>query len=710
MRNPYARASQKKRLTGHPRVTSMNYIFCLVSLLGAFLLFQVQPMISKFILPWFGGSPGVWTTCMLFFQMVLFGGYSYAHVLTRRRPSTQAWAHVALLVLAAVLLPIIPDASLKPAGSENPSWRILMLLLATVGLPYFVLSATSPLVQVWYSRVYPNSLPWRLYALSNIGSLTALLTYPILIEPRWDVVNQAWIWSGTFAVFALLMGACAIGEWKRGTSAAARRLHEEEKKDARAPGPGVLRRISWVLLPAFASLMLLATTNHVCQDVAVIPFLWVIPLALYLITFIICFDHPRWYVRPVWAVPAMIAIFLTSGLYNHPWDWTPGFIMELVVHFASMFLICMVCHGELARLKPGTSHLTEYYLLMSAGGALGGLAVSLIAPLVFTTFMEWSLAIAFGFVLVSWVAFLGLRQSKIPPIRSFGGPVLAVLSAVALVFIFNWEFLSFGGALDRSRSFYGTLRVNVRTDDQCGKFHSLYCSGTEHGRQNMDPAKRRDPLTYYGRETGVGMVLERLKSQPDAKVGIIGMGTATVACYAEPGQTYRFYEINPDVVTMAKKWFTFISDLEARGAKYELALGDARLSLDHEEPQHFDALMLDAFSGDSVPVHLLTREAFEIYQRHLNPDGVIAVHITNKYLNLAPVVERLAKEFGYLTTRQCIDPGDQPGHYQPDYLLLSKDAEFIRAHPPVPPDYARDLEVPLWTDHAHNLFQILDRR
>jgi len=688
----------------------MNYIFCLVSLLGAFLLFQVQPVISKFILPWFGGSPGVWTMCMLFFQVALFGGYSYAHLLSRRRPLTQAWVHVVLLGLAVALLPIVPGADLKPEGTANPAWRIVLLLLATVGLPYFVLSATSPLVQVWYSRVYPNRTPWRLYALSNAGSLTALLTYPILIEPRWDVVRQAWIWSGAFGVFALLMGACAVGEWRRGSAEAARRLQAEIQVDAMSPKPGALRRLQWVLLPAFASLMLLATTNHVCQDVAVIPFLWVVPLALYLLTFIICFDHPRWYRRAAWAVPAMLSIVLTSGLFEIPWNWTPAFVTELVIYFATLFLVCMVCHGELARLKPGTSHLTEYYLLMSAGGALGGLLVSLVAPLVFTTFMEWSLGLVGGFVLVSWVACRGVMGQRRATTRKLVGAGFAVVAVVALYFVVDWEFLSFGNALARSRSFYGTLRVEAWSDDVEGDSRSLYCSGTEHGRQHLTPEKRRDPLTYYGHESGVGMVLDALKTKSDARVGIIGMGTATVACYAERGQTYRFYEINPDVVSMARKWFTFIDDLEARGANYELAMGDARLSLEHEPPQHFDALLLDAFSGDSVPVHLLTREAFEIYQRHLQPNGVIVVHITNKYLNLAPVVERLAREFGFLTTRQCIDPGELAGHYQPDYLLLSKDAEFIRAHPAVPPVYARALDVPLWTDHAHNLFQILQQR
>ena len=407
----------------------------------------------------------------------------------------------------------------------------------------------------------------------------------------------------------------------------------------------------------------------------------------------------------------MLSIFVTSGLYQIPWprDWSPDFIMELVIFFGTMFLVCMVCHGELARLKPGVSHLTEYYLLMSAGGALGGLAVSLVAPLVFTTFMEWSLALAIGFILVCWVAYLGLAKSRGPLTKTILRAAFVGLPAVALYFIVNWEFLSDSEALARSRSFYGTLLVDEQSDEDGDVYRSLYCSGTEHGRQYMDPAKRRYPLTYYGRETGVAMVLENLQSVPDAKVGIIGMGTATLACYAESGQTYRFYEISPDVVAMAKKWFTFLSDMEARGAKYELALGDARLSLDHEAPQNYDALVLDAFSGDSVPVHLLTREAFVIYQRHLKPNGVIAVHITNKYLNLAPVVERLAKEFGFLTTRQSIDPGDLAGHYQPDYLLLTKDAGFIREHPPMPPADAQDMEVPLWTDHAHNLFQILYR-
>jgi hypothetical protein len=688
----------------------MNLVFCLVSLLGAFLLFQVQPVISKFILPWFGGSPGVWTTCMLFFQVVLFGGYSYAHLLAKCRPKTQAWVHGAALLIAALMLPIVPNPDLKPMGAEEPVGRILLLLAMTVGFPYLVLSATSPLIQVWFSHQYPKRSPWRLYSLSNIGSLTALLSYPVLIEPSWDVMSQTRIWSVCFAFFAVLMAVCAFAN-----RAAGDEITPEGDPHPLAeihPGkPTWLQRVLWVLLPGFASLMLLSTTNHVCQDVAVIPFLWVAPLSLYLVSFIICFDHPRWYVRSAWAVPAMILLFLAAGMFEFPWPqgMTPGFVVELAVHLGAMFLVCMVCHGELAHLKPGTKYLTEYYLLMSAGGALGGLVVSILAPLVFATYLEWSLALLVGFVIVAWVAYRGIKSkldgSKVLIFRLCGG----ALALTALVFMAMWEF-SFGSRLVRARDFYGTLSISEYTDGETDEPYRSFISGaTTHGRQSRKPENRREPLTYYSHESGIGIALDSLKAKADARVGVIGMGAGTVACYAESGQTYRFYELNPTAVKFALKWFTFVSDLEARGAKYELGIGDARLTLEHEAPQNFDVLLLDAFSGDSVPVHLLTQEAFKLFLSHLKPDGIIAVHITNHYLNLAPVIERAAKEFGLGTIRIACEPADN-GCYANDYILMTRDQAFIKAHPPVPPSYARSLEVPLWTDHRHNLFQILQRK
>ena len=684
----------------------MNLVFCLVSLLGAFLLFQVQPVISKFILPWFGGSPGVWTTCMLFFQVVLFGGYGYAHVLAGKKPRTQALIHGIFLLVAVVLfLPIVPDPSMKPSGGEEPVGQILMLLLRTVGIPYLVLSATSPLVQVWFSHQYPKRSPWRLYSLSNIGSLTALLSYPVLIETRWDVMAQTKIWSWTFVVFAVLMGCCALTN----------RVRPEEitpegdphpLAETHAGKPTWLRRMLWILLPGFASLMLLSTTNHVCQDVAVIPFLWVLPLSLYLISFIISFDHPRWYQRAGWAIPAMVLVFLASGMYELG-SWNPGFLTELAILLGAMFTVCMVCHGELAHLKPGTKHLTEYYLLMSAGGALGGLVVSIVAPLVFNTFFEWSLALLAGFALVTWVAFSGMpeRLRTLPWKAAW-----LVLGIGTLVPMTKWEF-TFGDRLERYRDFYGLLSVSEHTDEDTGeKFRSFISGSIKHGRQSLAPERRREPLTYYSHEAGIGVALDALKGKADAKVGVIGMGAGTVACYAEKGQTYRFYEINAAAEKLALKWFSFIPDLKERGAIYEVALGDARLTLEHEAPQQFDVLLLDAFSGDSVPVHLLTREAFELFLRHLKPDGVIVVHVTNHSLNLAPVVERAAKEFQLSSIRYSNEAKDKSGCYPTDYVLLTKDQAFVKAHPPVVPAYAKAVDVPLWTDHRHNLFQILQNR
>lgn len=681
---------------------SMNLIFCLVSLLGAFLLFQVQPVISKFILPWFGGSPGVWTTCMLFFQVVLFGGYSYAHLLAGWKPKKQAMVHGTALIIAALCLPIEPSSALKPTGGEEPVARILWLLLRTVGLPYLVLSATSPLVQVWFSHQYPKRSPWRLYSLSNIGSLTALLSYPVLIETRWDVVTQTKVWSGVFVAFAVLMIVCGIANVKKGNDITPEG-DPHPLAETHEGRPTWLRRLLWVALPGFASMALLATTNHVCQDVAVIPFLWVAPLSLYLVSFIICFDHPRWYRPLAWALPALVLLFVASGLYELPWDWSPGFVGELVLYLLSMFVICMVCHGELASLKPGTKFLTEYYLLMSAGGALGGLLVSVIAPIVFKSFFEWSVMLLAGFALMAWVV---IRSSKLSgrPAWVAGGVALLVLAPMI-----RWE-LADRSYLARERDFYGVLGVRDFTHDETHElFRTFMCGGTEHGRQSLVPEHKREPLTYYGRESAIGITLDDFRSKPDARVGVIGMGAGTVACYAEKGQTYRFYEINPTAVKMALQYFSFVPDLQARGATYECAVGDARLMLEKEETQHFDVLLLDAFSGDSVPVHLLTSEAFALYRRHLKPDGIIVAHITNHYLNLAPVLERVAKEHGLTSIRMAAE--DTPmSHYDTDYIVLTNNAEFIARHPPAVPSFAHPVDVPLWTDHRHNLFQILHSR
>jgi SAM-dependent methyltransferase len=780
--------------------------FSLLSLLSAFLLFQVQPVISKFILPWFGGSPGVWTTCMLFFQVVLFAGYSYAHALTRLKPRTQWIVHSILVLAALAFLPIAPGDFWKPTGSEEPSGRILMLLLGTVGLPYFVLSSTSPLTQVWFTRAMPGKSPWRLYALSNLGSLAALLSYPFILEPRWDVTQQTWMWSGGFVLFAML----SLWLVKRTLKAKAEPVVEVEKAGETPPvvvaeESRVARwgqRFLWVLLPALASALLLAATNHVSQDVAVVPFMWVIPLSLYLLSFIICFEHERWYASWAWALPALGVLFIAAlgKKLNLITELMPNYNFTLGWSFAAVFLACMVCHGELARLKPASSRLTEFYLLMSLGGALGGLFVSLVAPQIFVTYLEWPLSLLACFI-VAWLALLGwvwrssmkrlaitlggialglfvihqVAMNHVPPLaeekawpqmlteilvdldKSFyewlakvpttistamnnlvdwQEQVVYTVTAITVLllafliyrhpkrtphFLFTFatlalaihssyrlksETLLVDERIERVRNFYGAVNVDEDWDDGLDNtYRTLTHGGIIHGMQNLGAAYREEPVTYYGHESGIGRALDTLKDRPDARVAIVGMGAGTTACYAKAGQAWRFYEINPEIPRLARKHFTYLADGEKRGAKIDTILGDARLMLDREPDQQFDVLLLDAFSGDAIPMHLLTKEAFAIYRRHMKPDGIIVVHVTNSYLALAPVVEKLAADIGWKTTRIITEEeGDLD---TTDYVMVTLNEPFLAATPRDEPETKEPKDIPLWTDRRHDLFQIL---
>jgi len=786
-------------------------ILAALSLLSAFLLFQVQPIISKFILPWFGGSPGVWTTCMLFFQVVLFAGYAYAHTLTLLPRRWQGILHGMLLGAAIAMLPIAPSEMWKPTGAEDPALRILLLLFVSVGLPYFVLSSTSPLVQVWFTRTTNGASPWRLYALSNIGSLAALLSYPLFFEVHWDVVEQTTLWAVGFGAFVVLSLA---GIWLDRTHAINAESKPVEVIDKAADHPGWLKRIQWVLLPALASCVLLSATNHVCQDVAVIPFLWVVPLSLYLLTFIICFEHERWYSRicALWALLALPVLFITcteSRLQSQPlwttfelWmhnevepflnrvtgrefhlanlDLTPNFIWELGWSFSAMFIACMLCHGELTRLKPAPRRLTEFYLLMSFGGALGGLFVSLGAPHLFTSFAEWPVSLILATALACYVLLRSVlkvkrvwewlivliitgltgwlawelreqgiltlekvkelaRNEHMPPAALIYGalgvivlcvavlafrllgrrrlrPALVSLTLTGMYFTFVLLMMVDYGfkhddKVERVRNFYGMLSVSEDDYESGGetlKYRQLTNGGIVHGMQNLAPGLREEPTSYYGHPTGIGKALDSLKDRPDARVGVVGMGAGTVACYAKSGQTFRFYDINPDVVRIAEKWFFYLEDAKKRGAKVEIVISDARLALDREKAQQFDVLLLDAFSGDSVPVHLLTKEAFDIYDRHMKPDGIIAVHITNSYLVLAPVIEKIAAVTGFKTTRIATDAeGD---HDSTDYILVTRNEAFLKATPPDVLGNETELkhDVRLWTDRYHNLLRILN--
>ena len=774
-------------------------ILSLLSLLSAFLLFQVQPLISKFILPWFGGSPGVWTTCMLFFQVILFLGYAYAHALGALPRKTQFVIHAFLIVAALAVLPISPSESWKPTGEENPSTQILLLLLTSVGLPYFVLSSTSPLVQVWFTRGNSGASPWRLYALSNAGSLVALLSFPFVFEPRWDVTSLIGAWSEIFVAYAALSGLALWMDRQNIPSEPS----SPTANDTDDRPPGIWRRFLWVSLPALASVVLLATTNHVCQDVAVIPFLWVVPLSLYLLTFIICFEHERWYgsFPGVWAIPALFILFVTTAynqLDDQSWwpddlDLMPNYVFELGWAFSAMFLACMICHGELTRLKPNPRRLTSFYMHMSAGGAFGGLLVSLVAPLVFKTHAEWPIGNITVFVIASiillrfvwqlqntarWIALgltvvaaattityafqyfpvlktvfgslneksntlvegLLLPNIKTPPnvvIEGFGylaaaagafllvrfvrktGFRLALIStsllvghfALLLLFIVDYSF-KVDDRLERVRNFYGTLAVTEWAKDEPEHQRELSNGGIIHGMQNMAPEWRTEPTSYYGHDAGIGRALDSLNHTKGARVGVVGMGAGTVACYGKSGDTYRFYDINPDVPRLAQKYFTYLPDFQARGGKLEIVVSDARLALERDPPQKFDVLLLDAFSGDSVPAHLLTREAFEIYRSHMKPDGIIAVHTTNSYLLLTPLIEKTAAALGYKSTRISREASDDGYQDSTDYVLLTNNEAFLAATPPELPDdetVAQEAEISprVWTDRHHNLFEIL---
>ncbi|MBX7208341.1 MAG: fused MFS/spermidine synthase [Verrucomicrobiaceae bacterium] len=695
-------------MAGHSRASSLQ--LALLSLLSAFLLFQVQPVIGKFILPWFGGGPGVWTTSMLFFQVLLFAGYAYAHGLTRLPGRWQFLIHGVIVLAAVFMLPIAPGEKWRPANGDDPVSRILLLLLANVALPYFALSSTSPLVQVWFSRADESRKPWKLYALSNIGSLAALLSYPFFFEPRWDVVEQTRMWSGAFVVFAVLSWLGARADLRAPTAPLAAEVGPGAD-DASTTAVSWWRRALWLALPAVASALLLATTNHLCEDVAVIPFLWVLPLALYLGTFIICFERERWYARPLWAPAAMLLLVAAGaheGLADAAWfhhDLAPDFRHEIALVGAAMYLGCMVCHGELSRLKPAPRHLTEFYLFMSAGGALGGMIVSLLAPRIFNTYAEWPLALVVTFAIAA-LSLVRAAWSRAGWARRVALFAVVTGSTVAG----QWFVSKLMGEKDETRidvvrNFYGVVSVHEDYDANGAGWRTLYHGSIIHGHQYLSPEWRNEPLSYYGHDTGIGRALLTLKGRKDARVGVVGMGTGTTASYGEKGQVFRFYDINPEIPRIARKHFHFLGDLEKRGGRVDVVMGDARQSLEHEPPQNYDVLLLDAFSGDAVPVHLLTREAFEIYRRHMKPDGIIAVHVSNRYLALAPVVERLAAAISMKTTR-VVTELDGFDEYT-SYVLVTNNDAFLKANPSEAPDKNEPPAPSLWTDRRHNLFEIL---
>jgi hypothetical protein len=669
----------------------MQILFAATIFLSSFLLFLVQPMIAKQILPWFGGAASVWTTCLLFFQALLLAGYAYAHASLRLAdPRTRAIAHVVLLVASAAVLPIIVGPAWKPTGEEQPVVRILLLLAATIGLPYFMLSTTGPLVQVWYATTLKR-VPYRLFSLSNIGSLLALVLYPVMIEPWVATRTQALGWSVAFAAFVALC-AVAAAYGARAPRAGAAPQADADDAGRHPRGRDYLR---WMALAALASYMLLAVSNHITQNIASIPFLWIPPLALYLLSFILCFDHDGWY-RPRVVLALLIVALPGMGWLLESLDLK----IAIPAYLAGLFLVCMFCHGEIARQRPAARHLTGFYLMISLGGVLGGMLVAVVAPLLLNGYFE------LGFGLAACAMLVLVRRSAADKWAKFA--YLPVLLFAFYCMYQQWEDYS-KGALVSTRDFYGALRVFSESRDG-GELVTLRHGRIMHGAQWVEPPERRRmPVTYYGPGTGLGVVLAALHPESARRLGMVGLGAGTLAAYGEPGDVVRFYEINPQVVDIARTRFHYLGDSRAQ---IELALGDARLSLEREPSQRFDLLAIDAFSGDAIPTHLLSAEAMDVYLRHIQPDGAILFHVTNRYLELAPVVARIAASRGLRAALIEYEPTDEEEslyHSNSDWVVVTRNAALLSG--PAVAKVVKTIEfsdsTPLWTDDFNNLVRVL---
>ncbi len=676
---------------------------------GAYLLFQIEPLIGKFILPWFGGSPAVWTSCMLFFQVLMLGGYAYAHlILDNFAASKQGLVHIGLLLLSLLVLPIAPAASLDPAAAAEPMLSIPWLLLRSIGLPFLVLATTSPLLQAWFVRVCAGSSPYPLYALSNIGSLLALLSYPFLVEQYFRLGEQTLSWSWAYALFILACAGLAFDfhiQAKAGLICATP-LNPDNTPLPADNLPHWLKWFLWLALPAATSVLLLAVTNELCQDVASVPFLWIVPLSFYLISFIFCFARFNWYRRRIF-IPAAIsaAAAMVYALYQSSHINLPG---QIAIYSFGLFFCCMICHGELYRWRPHPAQLTAYYLGIAGGGALGGLFAALAAPLLFKLYLEFHIGLFACFALL-WLS-IALDKQLLPDKRHnylMHGLALILLGVLGKYLLAHIYYAG-SAQIALERNFYGVLRVEERDHEQVDQARRVLRHGAiDHGFQYLAETKRRLATAYYWPGTGVGLTLTNFPRQQQRRIGLVGLGVGTLLAYAKTGDYFRIYEINPQVIEFAQQYFSFIQDAPVN---LDIISADARLALAQESPQHFDVLALDAFSGDAVPMHLLSDEAMQLYFRHLQPDGVLAVHITNHYLNFRPLLAGWAEQAGYdYVVVHAQPPADQPNLYRADWALLTRNRAFLQS-PAITaaaePRQSGGKRV-VWTDDFSNLFSLL---
>ncbi len=743
--------------------------------ISAFLLFQVQLIIGKYFLPWFGGTPAMWTTCMFFFQILLLIGYLYAHVLAHRVPLRwQGGVHITVLILSLGWLaffsvawhsPLLPESAWKPTGPEHPVFSLIVLLAIGAGLPYLTLSTTGPILQSWFARTHPMTASYRLYALSNLGSFLGLLTYPFAVEPWFTLRAQAAWWTAGFCVFACFCGYCALSLQDKdlpdnGTTASNITAYRSTTRPTRSI------QVFWLALAACGSLLFLSTTNQICQNIAVVPLLWVLPLSIYLLSLVICFDRSSWYSRalfhPAFIVAVIVALFLLNGgaLTHLP--------LQITLYSFILFIGCMVAHGELASSKPRTEHLTVFYLMVAAGGAIAGVFVVIVAPYIFSSFSEYPVALWLTTLLMflavirdqrSWlyarfglaaiaagVAFLpgsvmlvmggrigwnylfligvvlagvyvltrnarsGFEQTKRQAARWFIAFAMLLLGSIFLLS----SKLQLQQPVLAARNFYGVLTIQeINRGNPEWTAVRMTHGRISHGFQFRNPQKSTLPTSYFGLSSGVGQALIALRGTPtaarDLRVGVIGLGVGTLAAYGRLGDYVRFYEINPDVIRIAgdPTYFTYLTKCRST---LNIVTGDARLSMEREltrnEPQNFDLLVVDAFSGDAPPVHLLTKQAFEIYLKELNSSGIVAVNITNTFIDLQPVLYEIAQNMK-LKYAMVHSDGDGRISLYCDWVLLSRASLDDRLGAAVRDQRKPSRNVRLWTDDYSNLFAVL---
>lgn len=656
--------------------------------ISAFLLFSLEPLVAKKILPWFGGSAAVWSTCLVFYQSVLLLGYLYAQSITRfRRAVPQIAMHGTVLLACLALLPIGPGARWKPENADHPTLLILAMLIATVALPFFALSATNPLLQDWLAQRGVHS-PYRLFALSNFASLAALVLYPTLIEPWLGTGRQTTWWSIAFAGFALLCLASAWLSYKPEATV----VEVRGRMTAISTGG---RQLAWFALAACGSMLLLSVTNHLDENVAAIPLLWVLPLSIYLLSFVFSFGsgiYRRW----LWLRFLAFALGLLGySIYNI--NAVEAIQISIPIFLAGLFFCCMFCHGELHRLRPEASGLTRFYVMIAAGGAAGAVFIGLIAPCIFDGVYELPVTLLLTAVLGLILAWNNADWA----IRILWLGVLGCMVAVCVANVRAYH----EDAITLRRSFYGSLRVVQSPHPGPDQHRTLYHGTIQHGAQFLLPPRRSRPTTYYGPDSGIGIVLRECFDSPK-RVGVAGLGVGTVASYGQPGDTFRFYEINHQVVEIAQTLFTYLRE---SGATVQIAEGDARLSLASETSPPFDVLALDAFSGDAIPVHLLTREAFTLYLGRLKPAGVLAFHTSNNYLDLAPVVAQLALEIGYEAVLVHNHADNDDLILPADWVLVTRNTAVLN-NPGVQvhaKPIASRAGLRPWTDDYNNLIEVL---